>query len=335
VSVLMPCFDAAATVDEAVESILAQTYTDFELVAVDDGSKDDTRARLEAWAERDRRVIAMPRPHGGLVEALQVGLAACRAPLVARMDADDRSLPERLARQVAYLGTHPQTCVVGCLVEGFPASDVRQGFQLYIEWLNSLTTPETIAGELYVESPLAHPSVLMRREWLERVGGYQERGWAEDYDLWLRLHLSGGSFAKVPEVLLLWREHPARATRTDARYSVENFLRAKAHYLVRGPLADRQSLIIWGAGQMGRRLSKHLVRQGAPLRAFVDIDPAKIGRLRRGVPIVAPADLPSLWASSPQPILLAAVGSRGARSLIRDQLTALGLAEGVDWWAAA
>src|SRR3972149_5571397 len=84
--------------------------------------------------------------------------------------------------------------------------------------------------------------------------------------------------------LVGWREHPARATRTDGRYAVENFLRAKAHYLTCGPLVGRDSLIIWGAGQIGRRLSKHLVRGGAPLRAFLDIDPAKIGRIRRGVP---------------------------------------------------
>jgi glycosyltransferase involved in cell wall biosynthesis len=335
ISVLMPCYNAAATIGEAVESILSQTYSDVELIAVDDGSTDGTLRRLEAWALRDARVAVLARPHGGLVGALRAGLAACRGSLVARMDADDRSAPERLARQAAYLETHPEVAVVGCLVEGFPAEDLRQGFQIYIEWLNGLVTPQAIAREIFVESPLAHTSVMMRRSWLERVGGYQDLGWPEDYDLWLRLHLAGARFAKVPQMLVGWREHPGRATRTDPRYSVENFLRAKAYYLLRGPLAGRESLVVWGAGQMGRRLSKHLVRGGAPLRAFIDIDPGKIGRTRHGAPILAVEALPALWASLPGPILLAAVGSRGARSLIRRQLQELGLVEGEQWWAAA
>jgi glycosyltransferase involved in cell wall biosynthesis len=335
ISVLMPCYNAAATLDEAVASMLRQTLTDFELIAVDDGSSDQTGALLQAWAERERRVVVLSQAHGGQVLALQAGLAACRAPLVARMDADDRSWPERLARQAGYLEDHPEVAVVGCLVEGFPPQNVREGFRIYIEWLNGLATPQAIAREIFVESPLAHPSVVVRRSWLERVGGYQERGWPEDYDLWLRMHLAGARFAKVPQVLLDWREHPARATRTDPRYAVENFLRAKSEYLLRGPLRGRDSLVVWGAGQMGRRLAKHLARAGAPLRAFVDIDPGKIGRTRRGAPIISPADFPALWAGLPQPALLAAVGSRGARALIRSRLEAMGLVEGEQWWAVA
>jgi glycosyltransferase involved in cell wall biosynthesis len=331
----MPCYDAALTLNEAIESIAAQTLTDFELVAVDDGSSDATVALLETWAERDPRVRLHRRPHTGIVEALNAGLAACRAPLVARMDADDRAHPRRLEKQVAYLAAHADVAVVGCLLEGFPAQDVRQGFRIYIQWLNSLVTPEAIARDIWIESPLAHPSVVMRRTCLERLGGYQDHGWPEDYDLWLRMHLAGERLAKVPEVLLDWREHLARLTRIDSRYAVENFLRAKARYLIEGPLQGRRSIVVWGAGPMGRRLSKHLVRGGAPLAGFVDIDPAKVGRTRRGLPIHAPQALPALWSDLDDPVLLVAVGARGARVLIRDQLAAMGLVEGDDWWAVA
>jgi GT2 family glycosyltransferase len=224
---------------------------------------------------------------------------------------------------------------VGCLVEGFPPGDVRQGFRLYLAWLNSLVTPEEIARQIYVESPLAHPSVMVRRDWLERLGGYEDHGWPEDYDLWLRMHLAGARFAKVPRVLIAWREHADRLTRTDARYSLENFLRAKAHYLMRGPLRKAPAVIVWGAGAMGRRLSKHLVREGAPLRAFVDIDPEKIGRRRRGLPIHSAEDLPALVRAAPETVVLAAVGARGARELIRTRLQGMGLVEGLDWWAVA
>lgn len=335
VSVLMPCWNASQTVDEAVESILAQSHLDFELIAVDDGSTDDTRARLDRWAAKDRRLTVVGGSHVGLVEGLNRGLAACRATTIARMDADDRMHPERLEAQWGFLQRQPEIAAAGCLVEGFPPEDVREGFRIYIEWLNGLQDPAAIAREIYIESPLAHPSVMIRRAWLERVEGYQDHGWPEDYDLWLRLHLAGARFAKVPRVLLQWREHPDRATRTDSRYSVENFLRAKAHYLVRGPLADRAAVFVWGAGQMGRRLSKHLVRNGATLAAFIDIDPGKIGRTRRGAPVIAPSSLMDAWRKTKRPALIASVGSRGARELIRAQLEELGLVEGADWWAAA
>ena len=335
VSVLMPCYNAAATLDEAMASLVEQTWGDMEVVAVDDGSQDGTAERLRAWSNLDARVRSIRLPHRGLVSALNAGLEVCRAALVARMDADDRSEPERLARQVAFLKQAPEIAAVGCLVQGFPPENVREGFRVYMDWLNSLVTPEDIARAIWIESPLAHPSVVMRKEVLERLGGYQERGWPEDYDLWLRMHLSGARLAKVPQVLLHWREYPERLTRTDRRYAVESFLRAKAHYLPAGPLLGRGTVILWGAGQMGRRLSKHLVRAGAPLTAFIDIDPSKIGRQRRGLPIHAADDLPALWRAADRPVVLVAVGARGARALIREQLTTFGLREGEDWWAVA
>lgn len=335
VSVLMPCYNAAATLDEAMTSLLAQTLDDLEVVALDDGSEDATADRLRAWAARDGRVRPVRLPHRGLIPALNAGLAACRAPLVARMDADDRAHPDRLAQQVALLDRSPEIAVAGCLVDGFPAEEVREGFRIYIAWLNSLVTSEDIAREIWIESPLAHSSVVLRKAAVEGLGGYQDHGWPEDYDLWLRMHLSGARFAKVPQVLLYWREHPARLTRTDRRYAVENFLRAKARYLAAGPLCERGAVIVWGAGQMGRRLSKHLTRAAVPLAAFVDIDPAKIGRRRRGLPVYAPGDLPALWHGLERPVLLSAVGARGARALIREQLMTMGLREGEDWWAVA
>jgi cellulose synthase/poly-beta-1,6-N-acetylglucosamine synthase-like glycosyltransferase len=251
------------------------------------------------------------------------------------MDADDVCHPQRLMKQAAYLDENPQVAVVSCLVEVFAENGVREGYRLYVKWLNSLVSNEEIRREIFVESPLANPSVMMRRDWLDKIGGYQEHGWAEDYDLWLRMYLAGAVFEKVPEVLLLWRDHPERITRTDSRYSVANFLRAKAYYLARGPLTGRDAVILWGAGMMGRRLGKHLQRQNMPLVVYVDIDPKKIGRQRRGCPIVAPDELAGWWDQFENPAILAVVGARKARSLIRKRLTAFGYEEGKDWWAAA
>lgn len=335
ISILLPVYNAAGTLPECIASLDAQTLADYEVIAVDDGSQDGTPSLLRAWAERDRRVRLLSLAHGGIVVALQSGLAECRGRFVARMDADDRSHPERLDKQFDFLEAHPEVDVVSSRVRAFPEEDVRDGFRVYLEWLNALLTPEQIRREIFVESPLPHPSVMFRRDAVLAAGGYQEHGWAEDYDLWLRMHLAGSRFAKLPETLLDWRERPDRLTRSDSRYSLENFLREKAHYLALGPLRGRDGVFIWGAGMMGRRISKHLLRAGALLAAFIDIDPKKIGGTRRGKPIIAPEALESEWGMYRRPVLLSAVGARGARVLIRERLVAGGMREGIDWWAVA
>jgi glycosyltransferase involved in cell wall biosynthesis len=124
----MPCYNASATLPEARDSLQRQTLPDYEILAVDDGSTDETARILAAWAAVDARVRPVTVPHGGIVTALNVGLARCSAPYVARMDADDRAHPERLARQTAYLDAHPQVDVVSCRVAAFPPGEVRQGF---------------------------------------------------------------------------------------------------------------------------------------------------------------------------------------------------------------
>jgi glycosyltransferase involved in cell wall biosynthesis len=335
VSVVMPCFNAGKTVDEAIESVLSGELADLELVAVDDGSQDDTPERLDLWAARDRRVRPITSAHLGIIGALNLGWRSAGGGLIARMDADDISHAGRLAAQVSLLNSRPDVAAVSCLVRGLPLATGAGGFHAYLEWLNRLVTPDEIAREIFVESPLVHPSAMIRRVWLDRMDGYQEHGWPEDYDLWLRMHLAGARFAKVRRVLFSWRERPERLTRTDSRYSVRNFLRAKAQYLVTGPLADRDAVLIWGAGQMGRRLSKHLLERGAPIAAFIDIDPAKIGRTKRGRPVVGRQELMDWWSRFKRPVLIAAVGSHGARASIREYLVDLGLREARDWWAAA
>ncbi len=341
VSVLLPCYNTAATLPDALASLTAQTLPDFEVIAVDDGSTDATADLLHAAACADSRFSILTQPHAGIVSALNLGLSACRAPYIARMDADDFTQPTRLEKQKTWLDQHPRVALVSCLVEGFPPGvapddtpdQVQPGFQRYLDWLNSLQTHADICREMFVESPFPHPSVMFRKDWVEKVGGYQDHGWAEDYDLWLRLSLTGAEFAKVPETLLRWRDPPARLTRTDSRYSVENFLRAKAHYLQQGPLTGRDAVFVWGAGMIGRRLSKHLARAGAPLTAFIDIAPGKIGGQRWNRPILPPEDLPAWWARYQAPILLLAVATRGARATLRARFAGMGLVEGRDWIA--
>jgi glycosyltransferase involved in cell wall biosynthesis len=331
----MPCYNAAATLPETLASLARQTQLDFELVAVDDGSTDATPAILQAWQTGSRQLTLVYQPHAGIVPALQAGLAACRGAYIARLDADDLCLPERLQRQKEYLDIHPEIDLVACRVAGYPPESLREGLRLYLAWQNSLLDDAAIRREMFVESPFVHPSVMFRRAAAARAGGYREAGWAEDYDLWLRLYLNGSRFARLPETLLHWRDRPERLTRTDPRYSFENFLRAKAAYLMPGPLHDREMIFIWGAGTVGRRLGRELIRLGAPVTAWFDVDPRKVGSTRFGRPILAGSDLPEAWRQAARPVLLAAVGTRNARPIVRARLAGYGLIEGQDWWFAA
>jgi len=328
VSVLLPAHDAAETIGDALASLANQTFRDFEIVLVDDGCTDDTVARAHAT---DADVIVLQPGRVGLIAALEHGRHACRGELIARMDADDRCAPERLAEQVALLDHQPDIDVASCLVRCTSEGDLGEGYAIYESWLNGLTEHDDIARELFVESPLPHPSVMFRARAVEAVGGYQDHGWPEDYDLWLRLARAGSRFAKVPRVLLTWHDHPTRHSRTHDRYTPNAFLQCKAHHLARGPLAGTGQAVIWGAGQVGKRLRKHLAHEGVDIVAFVDIDPLKIGRVLHGAPVVAPETLKEYRGQT----LVAAVGSRGARQLIRQKLHAMGWCEGTDFWCAA
>jgi glycosyltransferase involved in cell wall biosynthesis len=333
VSVLLPVRDAGPHLEASLTSLARQSLTGFEVVAVDDGSTDGSGAVLDRWAAEDPRVRVIHQGARGLVKALNRGLEHCRAPLVARMDADDVCHPKRLELQAELLASRPEVGVASCAVRHFPRHRIEQGFRLYEDWLNSLGSHRTMALQRFVESPVAHPSVMFHRALVAEAGGWRDAGWPEDYDLWLSLFEAGVVFEKVPRPLLFWRDHDARLTRIDPRYSTPSFLRCKAHYLARGPLADTKGTILWGAGQTGRRLSKFLREEGVAIDAVVDIDPAKIGTSLRGRPVIAPGSLPEHLGDGT--VVLAAVASRGARELIRAQLRGMGLEEGRGFWCVA
>lgn len=335
VSILLPVRDARPWLPEALESIRRQTLEDWELVAVDDGSRDGSGTLLVEAAREDprlRRLSTSPRARG-LVAALNLGLDACRGRFVARMDADDVMTSERLAFQVAALERDETLSGVSCRVRLFPRERLREGSRRYEDWLNSLLGPEEIARERFVESPLPHPSVLVRTGVLQEAG-YRDLGGPEDYDLWLRLLGAGHRFSKVDRSLLRWRDHPRRASRRDARYARERFVECKARHLREGPLADGRPVGIWGAGPTGKRMGRLLSRDGPETRFFVDVDRRKIGQRIHHAPVVSPERLEETWTDR-ETVLLVAVSRWDARQWIREHLHGIDRREGVDFWCIA
>lgn len=342
VTVLMPCRDAAAYLEAAITSVREQTFTDFEVVAVDDGSTDETFGMLYTWAQRDGRVRVISSHGRGLVAALASGLASARGELIARMDADDIADPERLERQVALLDHDPRIAACGTGIRYFPESEVRDGARRYESWINRLVSHVDIARDVFIECPIPHPTLMIRRHVLLGIGGYRELGWPEDYDLVLRLWSAGYRMAKVPDVLLRWRESPDRASRTDDRYAPVEFRRIKIFFLQRTLLAGGRSAVVVGTGPIGKAFARDLADAGTAIEAFLDIDPRKVGQEIHGAPVLGYEELPAFLeqrgtssAAGAGPLVLAAVGQEGARGEIRATLRRAGLVELEDFVAVA
>jgi glycosyltransferase involved in cell wall biosynthesis len=330
VSILLPVFDAAATLDACLRSVRRQTFRDWECVIVDDGSRDASLAQARQHAHADPRFRVIARPHRGLVPALGEGLAHCRGALVARMDADDLMHRERLAAQTAVLEGAPALAAVGCHVRLFPRRKLADGMRAYERWLLGIDSPRRVREEAFVECPVAHPSLMIRAEVLRSLG-YRERGWPEDYDLVLRLLESGDRLGVVPRRLLAWRIGKGRLSRTSDVYSIERFTACKAAFLARGFLAAGEHYILWGYGATGRALQRALREHGKRPSAIVELHPRRLGNRIQGAPVIPPQ---ALARRHRDPQLVSVAGAE-ARGLIRDELAQMGYRETLDYVCCA
>jgi glycosyltransferase involved in cell wall biosynthesis len=329
ISVLIPARDAEATLAAALASVQRQSERDWECWVVDDGSRDATAAIAEAFARRDERFRVLRQPHGGIVSALEAGLERCAGTLVARLDADDLMQRRRLELQRAALADE-SLAGVGCHVRFFPRAAMSDGLRSYERWLNAMRGPDDVLREAFIECPLAHPSLLLRREALCAVG-YRDCPWPEDYDLLLRLLERGARLGVVPQRLLHWRDGSARLSRSSARYCIPAFVECKAEYLARGFLRETGRYVLWGFGDTGKALCQALARHGKHPSAIIELHPGRLGQLIRGVRVVPPEALRTL---RDQPIVVSVSGLK-PRSEIRVALAEMAFTELRDFICAA
>ena len=313
-----------------MRSVARQTERDWECVVVDDGSTDGTAGVVRELAARDARLRLLRVPHRGIVAALNAGLGECRGELVARMDADDLMQRRRLELQRAALSTHAHWVGVGCHVRFFPRRAMSDGLRSYESWLASIREPADVRREAFVECPLAHPTLMLRRDALQ-IARYRDTPWPEDYDLVLRLLAAGEQLGMVPERLLHWRDGAGRLSRSSARYSIAAFVACKADFLARGFLADVERYVLWGYGDTGKALAEALAQRGKHPSAIIELHPGRLGQLIRGVRVIPPETLPSL----PRQPLLVSVAGLTPRSEIRAALAAMRFTEQRDFVCCA
>lgn len=261
ISVVLGVYNGQRFLAEAIHGLLDQTFADFELIAVDDGSTDRTPRILAEFAGRDPRVRVVRIPHGGIVDAANAGLEAARAPLIARADADDITMPQRLEKQVKYMAEHPQVVCLGSrmwLIEPYGS---------VIDQSHHPLTHEEIDRELLRGSGWAMPQpvAMMRKEAVMKAGGYRkEYLWSEDLDLFLRM-AEVGRLANLPDLLLKYRSHPGSTNHRLPHVQFELTKKCIAEtYKRRGLPAPAQSAVL--SPLVNKPVDKYLVWAWAALK---------------------------------------------------------------------
>ncbi|MBL8002034.1 MAG: glycosyltransferase [Flavobacteriales bacterium] len=329
VTVLLPFRNAARTLDAAIASITAQTLREWQLLLIDNASTDEGAGTAAEWTARDARIKLLREPAVGIAHALNTGLFHADTPFIARMDADDVSHPERLARQLHFLQAHPDIGVLGTRTVFTTTVEKSSGMAWYVDWQNALLTPHDHYVKRFVDAPLAHPTVMFRRSLVEQHGGYSTEPLPEDHELWLRWMDAGVRFAKLPEALLTWSDHAHRLTRTHNNYSIDAFFRTKAKWLarwVRRKAADRP-VIIAGTSGLCQARAALLESEGIAVSAYTDVRP----RVVAGHAFIPHDRLPP----SGEALVISFISQRGTGDRIATYLASRGLIEGADFILAA
>ncbi len=311
----------------AIESILGQTFKDFELILVNNNSQDSSEKIAKSHQTQDPRIVLVNETKQGVVFASNYGFQMSRAPLIARMDADDQMFPHRLERQARFLETHSNVDVIGGQVE-YQGNDENIGFRHYVDWSNGLVTAEDLQLNRFVELPVVNPTIMFRKALFNRYGAYIDGNHPEDYEMILRWMYQGVNIEKLAEPVLRWRDHSERLTRTDPRYSETAFFVLKAKYLARWlkQTVDYKEIWIWGAGKLSRRRSNLLQEHGIQIKGYIDVKPRQLP-----IPCIHFREVPEPG----QKFIISYVSNRGKREEIKQFLLTKGYVEGVDFLLAA
>jgi glycosyltransferase involved in cell wall biosynthesis len=326
VSVILPFYNASHTLNEALQSIAEQRCEDYECIMVNNNSSDGSYEIARRWESHDPRFKLVEEKRQGVMFASNRGCAVASGAYIARMDADDVARPSRLKKQADFLDSHPDYGAVAGLVEHVGDPETTGGFRRFVEWSNSLVSYEDIYRRRFIEAPIVNPTAMWRRETMDRHGLYRAGDFPEDYEMWLRWLDRGVKIAKVPEVVLKWKDSPGRLTRTHPIYSDKAFYRIKSHYLARWLEENNPyypQVAIWGASRISRRRASIL--QDAGIRIETYIDTKKSRQLDRAV--IYYEDLPY----SGSMFILTYIRQMDNREKIQAFLEERGYAEGKDY----
>ncbi len=326
VSIILPYFNAERTIGNAIQSVLNQTFINFELLCVNNNSTDKSSEIVRKFAKKDKRIKQLSEYKQGVAYASEAALQVAKAPFVARMDADDICKPARIEKQLNFLKQHSDIDVVGSMVEYAGSAD-NKGIQLYIDKTNKRITHKEISLFQFSELQVINPTLFFRKKIAIEYGFYRHGNFPEDYEMFLRWLHNGVKFYKLPEKLLIWHDSENRLTRTDLRYSTQAFYETKSPYIAEYSKQHNPyhpEVVVWGGGRKSMQRAKILMKYGLKIKFYIDIKKNK-PNTKHFETIQKPDNF----------FILSYVANRGADQIIENYLEQRGFKNGKDFLIVA
>jgi glycosyltransferase involved in cell wall biosynthesis len=264
ISIIMPVRNGIPFLQECFESIINQTYPNWELHVVNDHSTDETQRVLEQYENLDSRIKQTNNLGIGIIDALITGYNLSNGLYITRMDADDIMPKDKLETLIDLLSNKTSCTVATGHVKYFSTDGIKEGYSSYEKWLNNLCRENNHYQYLYKECVIASPAWMMRRDHFESIGGFNSDTYPEDYDLCFRMYSHEVNIISSPKIVHRWRDHENRTSRNDINYADNSFLELKLFYFQKIEIPKYQEIILIGAGKKGKSVAKFLIDQDIP-----------------------------------------------------------------------
>ncbi|SFZ92132.1 Glycosyltransferase involved in cell wall bisynthesis [Flaviramulus basaltis] len=303
VSILIPFKNTEAFIADCIESILQQTYKNWELIIVDNNSIDKSHNIVNAFADKDSRIKLLKNSRTGIITALQLAFSKSKGELITRMDSDDIMPPNKLKVLVNNLVTHGNKHISIGLVNYFSEEGIKNGYKNYEFWLNNLTQTGANYSEIYKECVIPSPCWMIHRDDLIACDAFNTNRYPEDYDLAFRFYKHQYKCIPCNQVLHNWRDYNTRTSRTHVHYTENHIIPLKLDYFLELDYNTGKTLVLWGAGNKGKTIAKILIEKNVSFTWICD-NPNKIGRDIYGKILKPFDDLEKI--SNPQSIITVA-----------------------------
>jgi len=277
ISILIPFKNTEAFIVDCLESIINQTYTNWELLIVDDHSTDSSFSIVETIAHNDIRITLFKNSGSGIIDALQLAFKQSTGELITRMDSDDIMYQNKLEILSNNLLTYGKKHVAVGMVNYFSEDGIKAGYKNYEIWLNGLTKNGSNYSEIYKECVIPSPCWMIHREDLISCNSFNPKRYPEDYDLAFRFYKHHFKCIPCDVVIHDWRDYSHRTSRTNEHYAENHFIPLKLDYFLELDYNQEKTLVVWGAGNKGKFIAKSLIEKNMAFEWICD-NPKKIGK---------------------------------------------------------